>query len=306
MPEQRTKILLLGKTGQVGWELQRSLAPIGDVVALGHEDIDFEQTDVVPRIVREIRPAFIINSAAYTAVDKAESEKDRARRINAQAVGLLAAEARAFGAWLIHYSTDYVFDGKKEQPYVEDDTAAPLSVYGATKLAGENAVRESGATHLILRTSWVYGVRGNNFAKTILRLAKERDELRVIADQHGTPTSAELIADVTALLVHKIVTSGASASALAGTYHLVPSGETTWCEYAQYLIELALNRAVALRTTPDHVVPIPTEAYPLPAVRPKNSRLNTTKIQSTFNLHLPDWRYHVRRLIDELSATGAI
>lgn len=298
------KILLLGKNGQVGWELQRALAPLGELLAFGHADADLENLDRLRETVRTARPDIIVNAASYTAVDKAESEPDRARRINAEAVGLLAEETAQSNAWLVHYSTDYVFDGEKKTPYVEDDTTNPISVYGRTKLQGEQAIRASGCRHLIFRTSWVYATRGGNFAKTMLRLAKERDKLRVVADQHGAPTSAELIADVTALALHRL--TAPQGTALSGTYHLVASGETTWHEYAQFVIGLARSKGIALKAAPENVEPIPTEAYPVPAKRPKNSRLDTTKLAAAFDLHLPDWRFHVQRMLDELAAQGAL
>ena len=293
--------MLLGKDGQVGWELQRALVPLGDVLALDREEVNMADLAALRSTVRDASPHVIVNAAAYTAVDKAESEPDEARRINAEAVGVLAEEASRTGAWLVHYSTDYVFDGTKPAPYVEDDATRPLSVYGASKLEGEIAIRDSHDRHLIFRTSWVYAARGNNFAKTMLRLAKERDVLRVVADQHGAPTSAELLADVTALALCRIRLESAGPS-VAGTYHLVAAGETTWCDYARYVIELALEKGVALKASPQSVEPIPAEAYPVPAARPKNSRLDTGKLRAAFDIHLPDWRYHVARLVDELTS----
>lgn len=300
------KILLLGKDGQVGWELQRALAPLGELIAQGRQQADLEHLDALRQLVRQVQPDVIVNAAAYTAVDKAESEQDKARTINAEAVGLLAEEANRLDAWLVHYSTDYVFDGDKASPYDEDDQTGPLSVYGKTKLEGEQVIGDRHAKHLIFRTSWVYAARGGNFAKTMLRLAKDRDALKVIADQHGAPTSAELIADVTALALYRITQAGTAAPALAGTYHLAASGHTTWHGYAQHVLELAQARGALLKADPAAVQPIPTEAYPLPAARPKNSRLNTTKLSSTFNLYLPPWQFHVQRLMDELAAQGAL
>jgi dTDP-4-dehydrorhamnose reductase len=300
------RILLLGKNGQVGWELQRALAPFGEIVALEHAKLDLENLDATRRLIRDLEPRVIVNAAAYTAVDKAESEPDRARRINAEAVDVLAEEAATIGAWLVHYSTDYIFDGAKSTPYIEDDSARPLSIYGATKLAGEEAIRQRRVHHLIFRTSWVYSVRGGNFAKTMLRLAKERDSFKVVCDQHGAPTSAELLADVTALALYRVTNRAPAALSLSGTYHVVASGETTWFEYARYVIGLALERGIQLRATPEQVEAIPTEAYPAPAVRPKNSRLDTAKLRSTFNLELPHWRYHVARMVEELTSQGAI
>lgn len=296
------KILLLGKNGQVGWELQRSLASLGELVAAGRQQANFEDAESLRSLVRQIRPDVIVNSAAYTAVDKAESEPEKARCVNAESVGVLAEETHRLNAWLVHYSTDYVFNGEKASPYHEEDATGPLSVYGKTKFEGEQLIRKHNPRHLIFRTSWVYAARGGNFAKTMLRLAKEREELNVIADQHGAPTSAELIADVTALALYSIRGNADAAQSLAGIYHLAASGETTWHGYAQHVLELAQASGAQLRTKPGAVRPIPTTAYPLPAVRPKNSRLDTTKLSNAFNLHLPDWRYHVQRLMAELPA----
>jgi dTDP-4-dehydrorhamnose reductase len=292
------KILLLGKDGQVGWELQRALAPLGSLTACGRQEADLEDLKGLREIVCKVRPEVIVNAAAYTAVDKAETEQSKAHRINAEAVGVLAEESRKLDAWLVHYSTDYVFDGTNASPYREDHLANPLSIYGKTKLEGEELIRASQAKHFIFRTSWVYAARGNNFAKTMLRLAKEHDTLNVVADQHGAPTSAELIADVTALILHHV--SFDTSANLAGTYHLTANGHTTWYEYAQTVLQLAQTRGFMLKTPPDAIKPIPTEAYALPAARPKNSRMDTSKLTNTFHLQLPDWRYHVQRMMNEL------
>lgn len=299
------KILLLGKDGQVGWELQRSLAPLGELLAFGHSEADLEDLDGLHRLVGHHRPNAIVNAAAYTAVDKAESEPDRARAINALAAGVLARLAEASGAWLIHYSTDYVFDGSKPVPYLEEDTTGPLSVYGSTKLEGEQLIRQSAARHLIFRTSWVYGAHGGNFAKTMLRLAQEKDVLPVVADQHGAPTGAALIADITALVLHYIGRLP-DADRLAGTYHLAAGGTASWCEYAKYVLELARAAGAKLKAGPDDIKPISTDAYPVAARRPKNSRLDTTKLAGAFDLRLPDWQYHVQRLVEELVAQGKL
>jgi len=298
------KLMLLGRNGQVGWELQRALAPLGELAAFGSDGLDLSDMATLRSRVREVAPDAIVNAAAYTAVDKAESEPERARLINAEAVGVLAEEATRLGAWLVHYSTDYVFDGTKRMPYVEEDATRPLSVYGMTKLQGEEAVRSTHDRHLIFRTSWVYSARGGNFTKTMLRLASERESLRVVADQHGAPTSAELLADVTALALYRMRSGRPNGEAFAGTYHVAASGETTWHEYARYVIGLALASGVTLRCPPDRIEPIPTEAYPAPAARPKNSRLDTSKLRRTFDVHLPDWRYHVARLVEELTLQG--
>jgi dTDP-4-dehydrorhamnose reductase len=295
------KILLLGKDGQVGWELQRTLAPLGTLVACGRDEANLEDLDGLRGLIAHHRPDVIVNAAAYTAVDKAESEPDKARAVNAHAVGMLAQQAADTGAWLIHYSTDYVFDGEKTAPYVEDDPTGPLSVYGRTKLEGEQLIRQSGARHLIFRTSWVYATRGGNFAKTMLRLAHEKDTLSVVDDQHGAPTSAALIADISALALYRVARIP-DAEPLAGTYHLAAAGTTSWHEYAKYVLELARAAGAGLKAGPDDVKPIPTAAYPVPATRPKNSQLDTAKLVRSFDLRLPEWQYHVRRLVDTLAA----
>lgn len=294
------KLLLLGKDGQVGWELQRALAPLGELIAVGRGDVDLGDVPAVRQLVRSARPQWIVNAAAYTAVDKAETDSAAATAINTSAVQTLAEEARTCDAWLVHYSTDYVFDGEKQDAYLEDDPTAPLSVYGRTKLDGERAIRAIHSRHLILRTSWVYAARGSNFAKTMLRLAAERDQLKVVCDQFGAPTSAELIADVTALAIHSITRSD-HQDALAGTYHLAAAGRTTWHAYAQYLVQQASMRGMALRTTPERIEAIPAAAYPTAARRPRNSCLDTGKLQRTFGLALPDWQVQVARLVAELA-----
>lgn len=295
------KVLLLGANGQVGWELQRALAPLGQLVVCDRHLADFEKPQALHDLVEREQPAIIVNAAAYTAVDHAESDVARARRVNAESVAELAAAAHAVGAWLVHYSTDYVFAGDKPTPYGEDDPTAPLSVYGQTKLEGEEAIRASNCRHLILRTSWVYSARGGNFAKTMLRLAAERDELRVVADQIGAPTSAELIADVTALILHQIITDPARADSVRGTYHLVASGATSWHGYAQLVIAEATRLGMALRVSPHSIYPISAAEYPVPAQRPANSRLDNQKLQQTFGLQLPEWEFHVKRMLIELN-----
>lgn len=299
------KIVLLGKEGQVGWELQRSLSTLGDLVATEQCDLDFERSDSVREWIRRHQPAVIVNAAAYTAVDQAESEPEKVRRINAEAVGVLAEEASRINAWLVHYSTDYVFDGMKSSPYVENDEARPLSVYGRTKWEGEEALRVQNPKHFIFRTSWVFASRGKNFARTIVRLAKEKETLSVIADQWGAPTGAELLADVTALALYRALSVDQNER-LSGTYHLVAAGETNWHKYAQYVLTLANERGVVLKAAPEAVIPILSEAYPVQAQRPRNSRLDVSKVTKTFGIHLPDWRIHVRRCLDELAAQGAL
>ncbi len=295
------KILLLGKNGQVGWELQRSLAPLGEVVACdfdseGDLKADFSRPESLRPLVQRVRPALIVNAAAHTAVDRAESEPERARAINATAPGLLAREAAALGALLVHYSTDYVFDGSGHAPRDEAAPTGPLNTYGRTKLEGEDLVRASGCRHLILRTSWVYAARGGNFARTMLRLAAEREALDVIADQFGAPTGAELLADVTAHAARRTL----AEPALAGTYHCVAGGETHWQGYASFVIERARALGAALRVTPQAIRPIPSSAYPTPAARPLNSRLDTRKLQAAFGLVLPDWQVGVERMLAEI------
>ena len=295
------KILLLGKNGQVGWELQRSLAPLGDVIALDHDGApglsgDFAHPESLAATVRDVAPDLIVNAAAHTAVDKAESEPELARAINALAPGVLAREAAALGALLVHYSTDYVFDGSGNAPWVEDAPTGPLSVYGATKREGEQLIRDSGCRHLIFRTSWVYAARGGNFAKTMLKLAAERDALTIIDDQHGAPTGAELLADVTAHAARMTLVS----PELAGTYHLAAGGETTWHGYARHVIEFARARGVAIKVAPDAIRPVPTSAFPTPAKRPANSRLDTRKLQQAFGLVLPAWQSGVERMLNEI------
>jgi dTDP-4-dehydrorhamnose reductase len=293
------KILLLGKNGQVGWELQRSLAPLGELIALDRHAVDglcgdLADLDALRATIRKVKPDVIVNAAAYTAVDKAESETELADRVNAQASGVMAEEAVSLGAWLIHYSTDYVFSGQGSKAWEETDPVAPVNHYGASKLAGEQAITASGCKHLIFRTSWVYGARGNNFAKTMLRLAKDRETLSVIADQIGAPTGADLIADVTALTLQQIL----HRPELSGLYHLAASGEVSWHGYASHVIEFAKANGEQLAVMA--IDPIETTAYPTPARRPLNSRLNTQKLRDNFSLHLPDWQSGVTRMLREV------
>jgi dTDP-4-dehydrorhamnose reductase len=294
------KILLLGKNGQVGWELQRSLAPLGEVLALDRHSTpycgDLSQPERLAQTVLDWRPDVIVNAAAHTAVDKAESEPDLARCLNATAPAALAQAAAQIGALLVHYSTDYVFNGQCDQPWQEGDATGPLSVYGQTKREGEQAIVASGCAHLIFRTSWVYAARGGNFAKTMLRLAAERERLTVIDDQFGAPTGADLIADVTA---HAIRAS-LQQPALGGLYHLVASGQTTWHGYASHVIAQArlLQPSLALKVS--EIAPVPTSAFPTPAQRPLNSRLATHKLQDAFGLVLPPWQQGVKRMLTEI------
>ena len=294
-------ILLFGKTGQVGWELQRALAPLGTVTAVDVKSTtfcgDFSNPEGVAETVRRVRPDVIVNAAAHTAVDKAETEREFAELLNATSVKAIAVEAEKLGAWLIHYSTDYVFPGTGERPWLETDAVAPLNVYGETKLAGEKAVQENCTKHLIFRTSWVYAGKGNNFAKTMLRLAKDRPELSVINDQFGAPTGAELLADCTA---HAIRTA-LHKPEVAGLYHLVASGTTTWHDYAALVFAEAKAAGMALAI--EKLNAVPTSAAPTPARRASNSRLNTEKFQRQFELVLPDWQVGVKRMLAELFTT---
>ena len=293
------KILLLGKNGQVGWELQRSLSVLGELIALDRHSApcgDLGQPEALAQTVRSLRPDVIVNAAAHTAVDKAESEADLARTLNAHAPAALAQAAAETGAWLVHYSTDYVFDGSGSRPWQEGDAPGPLGVYGRTKLEGERAIAASGCKHLIFRTSWVYAARGGNFAKTMLRLAQERERLTVIDDQHGAPTGADLIADVTAHAIR----AAWQQPALSGLYHLVAGGETSWHGYASHAIARARAQRPDLAWKVGEIAPVPTSAFPTPATRPLNSRLNTHKLQQAFGLTLPHWQHGVDRLLAEI------
>jgi dTDP-4-dehydrorhamnose reductase len=298
----RMKILLVGKNGQVGRELQRTLLPFGEVVAVGREQADIENVSALAELLEGQRPDIIVNAAAYTAVDKAESDQATAYRINAEAVGQMASYAKKHGAWLVHYSTDYVFDGEKDSPYLETDSTDPQSVYGRSKRAGELAILEAGCNALVFRTSWVFSAHGGNFIKTILRLAKEKASLNVVADQFGAPTSAELISDVTALAIAAAFRGELSS----GIYHLTASGATNWHGLASYAVERASAHGIVLALKPTQIQPIPTEAYPLPATRPKNSRMSTQALSTALNLQLPPWQIHVDRMIDQLVRMGLV
>ncbi len=293
------RILLTGKHGQVGFELQRALAPLGKVYAVDYSECDLVDTSAICALVRSFKPDLIVNPAAYTAVDKAESEPELAHAINAVAPGVLGEEAVKLGAWVVHYSTDYVFDGSKSGFYVEDDLMNPQSVYGRTKRDGEIALQASGARHLILRTSWVVGAHGSNFAKTILRLALERESLNVVADQYGVPTPAALLADVTAQLVRQRQREAGDHFPF-GSYHIVANGETTWCDYARFVVSEALGIGRPLKLLPDAILGIPSSEYPTAAKRPVNSRLDTGKLCKTFGLELPDWQSGVRHILQQI------
>jgi dTDP-4-dehydrorhamnose reductase len=298
------KILLFGKNGQVGWELQRSLAPLGELVALdraGAEGLGGDLSDLhsLERTVRAVQPQVIVNAAAYTAVDQAEGDAASARRINAEAPQVLARVAAQQGALLVHYSTDYVFDGGGERPWREDDATAPLSVYGRTKLEGELAIQTSGCRHLIFRTSWVHAARGGNFAKTMLRLAAEREELKVISDQIGAPTGADLLADVTAHAVRQAKGWPGSAEGL-GIHHLTAAGAASWFDYARFVLAHAQQKGRTFKVAPQQVQAIPARACPTPARRPHNSRLDCARLRQTFGLALPSWQSSVARMLDEI------
>lgn len=295
------RLLVLGANGQVGHELPRTLHRLGQVIALDRSGANLSDPESLRQVVREHRPHAIVNAAAYTAVDRAESEPELAMTINAVAPGVLAEEARVLGACLVHYSTDYVFDGRKDAPYDECDAPHPLSSYGRSKLAGERAVAAAGGQHLTLRTCWVVGVHGANFLKTMLRLAAERDTLRVVADQHGAPTTASLIADVTADVL-QVMLAASDGDKRWGLYHLAAAGETSWHGYARHVIGRARELGIPLKAMPDSVAAIPTADYPTPAARPANSRLDTTRLRKTFAVRLPDWRHGVDHMLEQLRA----
>jgi dTDP-4-dehydrorhamnose reductase len=293
------KILLTGKNGQLGFELQRALAPLGEVIAVGSQDCDLADAETLRALVRRVAPDVIVNPAAYTAVDKAESDAATARAVNAAAPAILGEEGARLGALVLHYSTDYVFDGTKQGAYTEADPPAPQSVYGRTKLEGEQGLAAANPRHLILRTSWVVGAHGGNFAKTMLRLAGEREKLTVVADQFGAPTPAALLADLSAHLVREHARAG-DAGFPYGTYHVAASGETSWHGYAQFVIGEALAAGKVLKATVDAVAPLATEQYPTPARRPLNSRLDTSRFRTTFGLRLPPWQEGVRHVLRQI------
>jgi dTDP-4-dehydrorhamnose reductase len=295
------KIVLFGKKGQVGWELQRSLSVLGELTALDFDSTDhcadFSRPAALVTTLRTLRPDVIVNAAAHTAVDKAESEPALAATLNAEAPRVLATEAAAQGALLVHYSTDYVFSGSGQAPRDEAAATEPLSVYGRTKLDGENYIRASGCRHLIFRTSWVHAARGDNFARTMLRLAAERDTLSVVDDQIGAPTGADLLADVTAHAIRAVLRE----PPLAGTYHLVAAGETSWHGYARFVIEWARANGLPIKVAASAIAAVPTSAYPTPAQRPLNSRLDTRKLRQAFSVALPDWQTGVQRMLQEMT-----
>ena len=301
---RRPRILLLGADGQLGWELRRALLPLGELVPMGRAQADLGDAPALRALLSGLRPQVVVNAAAYTAVDRAQSEPEAAQRVNAEAPALLADYAAASGAWLLHYSTDYVFDGSGTRPWREDDEPRPLSVYGSSKLDGERAIRASGCAHLILRTSWVFAARGANFARTMVRLAGERDSLRVVADQVGAPTSAELIADLSALALHRLLREPERARTNAGLYHLSSRGSTSWHGYACHVLEHVARRGMRLRCEASRVQAIGSADYPVPAPRPANSRLDCQALEAWLGVWLPPWQPQVERMLDEAFGLG--
>lgn len=297
------KILLLGANGQVGWECRRSLSTMGELEIHDRVTADFSQLKQLQQVVRQASPDIIVNAAAYTAVDQAEADEEAAFRINAEAVAVLAEEAKKLKACLMHYSTDYVFDGTREGFYLEDDETNPQSVYGKSKRDGEQAIMESGCSYFILRTSWVYALRGNNFAKTMIRLARERDELKVVDDQVGAPTSAELIADITALLLYNIRKHGNFAEKHSGIYHLVAEGEASWFDFAKTVLAKAEELGLPMKIKAQDIKTINTSDFPRPAKRPANSRLNNRKLKMLLNIEIPDWHHHADKMVTEYLET---
>lgn len=293
-----TRLLLVGANGQVGWELQRALAPLGQVIALDRAGMDLSDPDSVRRAIREAGPAIIVNAAAYTAVDKAESETELAMCINGIAPGVMAEEAARTGALLVHYSTDYVFDGTKDAPYLENDATNPLNSYGRSKLAGETAIRASGARHLIFRTSWVYSARGSNFVRTMLRLARERNELRIVSDQVGAPTWARSIADLTGRILKVYCGNPDRREGFGGVYHLAARGAVSWHGFAEAIFAYA--KSLNARFKAPTLVPIQASEYPLPARRPANSRLNTSKLKAAFGIVPPLWESALQQCLEEI------
>jgi dTDP-4-dehydrorhamnose reductase len=298
------KILLLGANGQVGWELQRSLTPLGEIKVCSRKEADLEDLVTLKKLIQAYQPEVIVNAAAYTAVDLAEAEPEKAYRINTEAVATIATEARQINALLIHYSTDYIFDGTKATSYTEQDLPNPQSVYGKTKQKGEQAIKESEVNHLIFRTSWVYSKKGKNFVNTIIKLAQEREELNIINDQIGIPTSATLIADITSLAIYKLTQHPDKMKIIIGTYNLVPTGETSWYNFSKLIIRQVQQQTISLHHKIKYIKinPVTTDQYPQTAKRPKNSRLNNKKIQETFNIHLPTWQQQLKYTIQEIFA----
>lgn len=293
------KILLFGKNGQVGWELNRTLQPLGEVVALGREEADFADPESLRSIVSSVNPDIIVNAAAYTAVDRAEQEQELAFRVNSASVDVLAQEAGKTNALFIHYSTDYVFDGTKASSYVEKDTPNPVNVYGQSKLSGEGVVRDSGCDYLIFRTSWVYASRRKNFLRTVLKLAGEQEQISIVADQYGSPTSARLVADVTALCTAQTIRQRSSGGFNSGIYNLTCSGSASWHGFAQEIVELA-GAGINLMTNKENVRPIATSEYPVAAARPANTVLAVEKLEQAFSIVMPEWNSTLRLCIEEM------
>ncbi len=294
------KILVTGKNGQVGNALSAVLAPLAEIVAVGSEDCDLKNQAAIVELVERVKPAIIVNPAAYTAVDKAESDQEAAFAVNAVAPKVLAAQANMLGIPLIHYSTDYVFDGVKSSPYNESDVTNPQSIYGLSKFLGEENVRVMTPNHVILRTSWVYGTHGTNFLKTILRLAREKTELKIIDDQFGAPTSTRLIASVTYKFVDELLYGRRSNKELFGTYHLVPNGTTTWCRYAKKIVSHAAKSGVEGLLSEERIYPIETSEYPLPAARPQNSCMYNSKLSEKLHMKLSDWESDLEAVLNDL------
>jgi dTDP-4-dehydrorhamnose reductase len=292
------RVLLTGRNGQIGFELRRAFAPFGEVISVDRTRCDLSRPEGLRELVRHVRPQVILNAAAYTAVDRAEAEPDLARAVNATAPGILGEEAANLGALLVHYSTDYVFDGTKTAAYTESDAPNPQSVYGSTKLAGERAIEKSGARYLIFRTSWVFGHHGMNFAKTMLTLASERDSLAVVNDQFGAPTSSALLADITAHIVRDAAREPERFP--YGLYHVASGGHTTWYRYATYVIEKAREAGLPIRVRSETIRSITTEEYPTAAARPSNSRLDTKRLCSTFGLEMPDWAESLDHTLEQI------
>ena len=293
------KILLTGKNGQVGFELQRALAPLGEVCSTGSTDCDLSDENAIRNLLRHVKPDIIVNPAAYTAVDKAENDVQMAESVNSVCPRVIGEEAARSGALVVHYSTDYVFDGLKPRPYVEDDAPNPLNVYGRSKLAGEQSLQSSGAQALILRTSWVAGSHGNNFVKTILRLASERDQITVVSDQFGSPTTASLLADTSAHLIRQYQREGPK-SFPHGLYHFTASGKTSWFDYARFVLHQTNALGLKTRLKPENIKPVTSKEYPMQALRPANSCLNSSLVKKTFGFQLPDWKTGIAHLIMEI------
>jgi len=296
------RLLLTGASGQVGWELRRSLTPLGEVTAFDRSQCDLSRPERLPDIVRDAQPDVIVNAAAYTAVDKAEQEEPLATVVNGAAVGVLAEEARKAGCLLVHYSTDYLFDGEKDEPYTEGDAPHPINAYGRSKLAGEAALRQADGAHIILRTSWVYAGRGHNFVHTVLHLASERDELRIVDDQIGAPTWARDIAEATARIVRAAQDERIRKTFVPGPLNLTAAGATSWCGFADAILDEAMRAGLLARKP--RLTPIASNDYPTPAARPKNSRLAGDRLKARYGIALPDWRPSLARCIAEMQASS--